>query len=103
MICSLTVGSFFTINYIALLAAAGIGMAGQQRQQVVALLDFNFLNLMRLDNLDVRYCISQGFPQVRELHGIAYSQSVNVPEVIRAAPASVPSDNAVGVVAADGC
>ncbi len=58
------VGSFFTINYIALIAAAGIGMAGQQRQQVAALLDFNFLNLMRLDNLDVRYCICSTFRYV---------------------------------------
>lgn len=56
------VGSFFTINYIALLAAAGVGVAGQQRQKVAALLNFDLFNFMGLDDLNVSHRIGQRLP-----------------------------------------
>ena len=83
----------FAEDHIPLLAAAGVGMAGQQRQQVAALLDFYFLHLMRWNDLNVGHGVGQRFPQVCELHGIAYSQLIYVPEVIRTAPAPVSGND----------
>ena len=97
----LMVDSFFTINYITLLAAAGVGMAGQQRQQVAALLDFDHVHFMGLNNLNIGHRVGQRFPQVGKLHGIARLQVVYMPEVVRTAPAPVACNNAVSVVAAD--
>ena len=68
-------------------------MAGQQRQKIASLLDFDLVHLVRLDDLDVRHGIGQRFPQVCELHGIAYSQLIYVPEVIRTAPAPVSGND----------
>lgn len=94
--------SSFTIDHIPLPPAAGVGMAGQQRQQVAALLYLDLIHLMGQDNLDVRYRIRHGFPQVCELHGVANLQAVYTPEVIRTAPAPVSGNDAVGVIPADG-
>ena len=93
---SLIFGSF-TIHYITLLAAAGVGVAGQQRQQVAALLDFDHVHLMGLDDLNIRHRIGQRFPQIGELYSVAYSQLVYMPEVVRTAPTSVARNDAVGV------
>ena len=79
----------FTVHHIALFAAAGVGMAGQQRQQVAALLDFYFLHLMRWNDLNVGHGVGQRFPQVGELYSTAHMQAVYVPEVVRATPAPV--------------
>ena len=54
--------SSFTIDHIPLPPAAGVGMAGQQRQQVAALLNFDLFNFMGLDDLNVGYRIRQRFP-----------------------------------------
>ena len=50
-------------------------MAGQQRQQVAALLNFNLFNFMGLDALNVGHGIGQRFPQVGELYSIAHMQA----------------------------
>ena len=92
----------YTVHHIPLSSAAGIGMAGQQRQQAAVRLNFDFLYLVGLDNLDVRYRIRHGFPQVCELHGVARLQAVDIPEVIRTAPAPVSGNDAVGVIPTDG-
>ena len=77
-------------------------MAGQQGQQVAVWLDLDLLRLVGLDDLNARYGVGQRFPQVGELHGIAHLQAVDVTEVVRAAPATVSGNDAVGVVAANG-
>ena len=97
------VGSFFTINYIALLATAGIGMASDKRQQVTTLLYFDLIHLMGLDDLNICYRVGQRFPQVRKCNGIAHLQAVDMPKVIRTFPPTMSCDDAVGVVVAYGC
>ena len=54
--------SSFTIDHIPLPPTAGVGMAGQQRQQVAARLDFDLVHLVGLDDLNVSHCVSQRFP-----------------------------------------
>ena len=76
-------------------------MAGEQRQQVAVRLDFDLLCLVRLDDLNIRHRIGQRFPQIGELYSVAYSQLIYVPEVVRAFPAPMTGNDAVGVVAAD--
>ena len=68
-------------------------MAGQQRQQIASLLDFDLVHLVRLDDLNVGHGIGQRLPQVGELHGVTYLQTVDMPEVVRAAPTSVSGDD----------
>ena len=68
-------------------------MAGQQRQQVAVRLNFDFLYLMGLDDLDVGHRVGQRFPQVCQRNAVAHSQAVDMPEVIRTAPAPVSGDD----------
>ena len=68
-------------------------MAGQQRQQISVRLNLDLIHLVWLDDLNIRYRIRQGFPQVCELHGITHLQAVDMPEVVRAAPAPVSGDD----------
>ena len=51
-----------TVHHIPLSSAAGIGMAGQQRQQVAVRLNFDFLHLVGLDDPNVGHRIGQRFP-----------------------------------------
>ena len=92
----------FTIGHIPLFTAAGIRVAGQQRQQVAVRLDFDFFNFVGLDDLNIGHGIGQRLPQVCELHSITYDQLIYVPEVVRATPAPVARNDAVGVIATDG-
>ena len=64
--------------------------------------DLDLLHLVGLDDLNVRYGVSQRLPQVGELHGVTHLQTVDMPEVVRATPATVSGDDAVGIIAADG-
>lgn len=68
-------------------------MAGQQRQQVTVWLNFDFLYLVGLDDLDVGHRVGQRFPQVRKCNGIARLQAVDMPEVVRAAPSTVSGND----------
>lgn len=68
-------------------------MAGQQSQQVTVRLDFDLVHLVGLDDLDVGHRICQRFPQVRQRNGIASLQAVDMPEVIRTAPAPVSGND----------
>ena len=68
-------------------------MAGDERQQVASLLDFDLVHLMGLDDLNVGHGIGQRFPQVRKCNGIALLQTVDVPKIIRAFPTSVSGDD----------
>ncbi len=51
-----------TVHHIPLPPAAGVGMAGQQRQQVAALLYLDLIHLMGLDDLNVGHRVGQRFP-----------------------------------------
>ena len=98
---SLTVAFFdvsFTVHDIPLLTAACIGVARQQRHHIPAGLDQDFLNLVRLDDFRFRYGIGKRFPKICDIHLVAGLQIGNVTEVGRTAPASMPSDDAVGIV-----
>ena len=53
----------------------------------------DFIHLVRLDDLNICHRVYQCFPQVGELHGIAYLQTVDTPEVVRAVPAPVAGDD----------
>ena len=55
-------GQFFAIHRIPLPTAAGVGMAGQQSQQIASLLDFDLVHLMWLDDLNISHCVGQRFP-----------------------------------------
>ena len=55
-------GSSFATHHIPLPPAAGVGMAGQKRQQVASLLDFDLAHLVRLDDLNICYRVGQRFP-----------------------------------------
>ena len=68
-------------------------MAGQQGQQVAVGPDLDLLHLVGLDDLNVRYGVSQRLPQVGELHGVTHLQAVYTPEVIRTAPAPVSGND----------
>ena len=46
----------FTVHHIPLPPAAGIGMAGQQCQQVAVWLNFDFLHLVELDDGNTPDC-----------------------------------------------
>ena len=52
----------YTVHHIPLSSAAGIGMAGQQRQQVAVRLNFDFRYLMGLDDLNVSHRVGQRLP-----------------------------------------
>ena len=52
-------------------------------------MNFDSFDLMRLDDPNVGHGIGQRFPQVCQRNGIAHRQTVDVPEVIRTAPAPV--------------
>lgn len=52
----------YTVHHIPLPPAAGVGMAGNERQQVASLLDFDLIHLVRLDDPNVGHCVSQRFP-----------------------------------------
>ena len=64
-------GQFFAVHHIPLPPAAGVGVAGQQRQQIAVWLNFDFLYLVGLDDLNVSYGVGQRFPQVYQRNGIA--------------------------------
>lgn len=87
------VGSFFAIDHISLSPTAGVGVAGQQRQQVAVRLNFDLIHLVGLDNLNVGHRVGQRFPQVCQRNGITHSQLVDVPEVIRTFPSTVTGDD----------
>ena len=53
---------FFAIDDASLPPAAGVGVAGQQRQQVAVRLNFDFLYLVGLDDLDVGHGVGQCLP-----------------------------------------
>ena len=53
---------FFAIDDASLPPAAGVGMAGQQRQQIAVRLDFDLVHLVGLDDLNVSYGIGQRLP-----------------------------------------
>ena len=48
-------GSFFTVYHIPLSPTTGVGVAGQQRQQVAARLYLDLVHLVGLDDLDVSH------------------------------------------------
>ena len=52
----------FTHHHIPLSPTAGVGMAGQQRQQVAVRLNFDFLCLVGLHDLNVSYDVGQRLP-----------------------------------------
>lgn len=58
----LLISGSFTIDHIPLPPAAGVGVAGQQRQQIASLLDFDFVYLVGLDDLNVSYDVGQRLP-----------------------------------------
>lgn len=68
-------------------------MAGQQRQQVAVLLYLDLIHLVGLDDLNVHYGIGQRLPQVCQRNGIARLQAVDMPEVVRTAPAPVSGND----------
>ena len=68
-------------------------MAGQQRQQVAALLYLDLIYLVRLDDLNVGHRVGQCLPQVGNSGLIAHSQLIYVPEVVRTAPAPVSGND----------
>ena len=68
-------------------------MAGQKRQQVAPLLYLDLIHLMGLDDPNVGHRVGQRFPQVRKCNGIARLQAVDMPEVVRAFPASVSGND----------
>lgn len=53
---------FFAIDDASLPPAAGVRMAGQQRQQVAVRLNFDFRYLVGLDDLNIRHRVGQRFP-----------------------------------------
>lgn len=57
------------------------------------MLYLDLIYLMGLDDLNVGHGIGQRFPQVYQRNGIAHRQTVDVPEVVRAAPAPVAGDD----------
>ena len=52
----------FAIYHQSLPSAAGVGMAGDERQQVTPRLDFDFVHLVRLDDLHINHGIGECFP-----------------------------------------
>ena len=68
-------------------------MAGQQRQQIAVRLNFDFLYLVGLHDLNVSYSVGQRLPQVCQRNSIAHPQAVDMLEVIRTAPAPVSGDD----------
>ena len=64
--------------------AAGVGVAGDERQQVTPRLDLDFVHLVRLDDLHINHGIGERFPQIGNRYGIARLQAVYVPKIIRA-------------------
>ena len=82
--------------------AAGVGVAGDERQQVTPRLDLDFVHLVRLDDLHINHGIGERFPQIRNRYHIARLQAVYVPKIIRAIPSSMPGNDAVGIYAANG-
>lgn len=52
----------YTVHHIPFPPAAGVGVAGQQRQQIAVRLNFDFLYLVGLDDLNVSYGIGQRSP-----------------------------------------
>lgn len=57
------------------------------------MLYLDLIHLVGLDDLNVGHGIGQRFPQVYQRNGIAHRQTVDVPEVVRAAPAPVAGDD----------
>lgn len=68
-------------------------MAGDERQQIASLLDFDLVHLVGLDDLNVSHRVGQRFPQIRQRNSIARLQAVDIPEVIRTAPATVAGND----------
>ena len=56
------VGSFFAVNHISLSPTRSVRVAGQQRQQVATLLNFDLIRFMGLNDLNVGHSIGQRFP-----------------------------------------
>lgn len=56
-------------------------------------MDFDLIHLVGLDDLNVGHGIGQRFPQVCQRNGIAHLQAVDMPEVVRAAPAPVSGND----------
>ena len=52
----------FAIHHQPLPSAAGVGVAGDKRQQVTPRLDFDFVHLVRLDDLHIDHGIGECFP-----------------------------------------
>ena len=92
----------FAIHHQPLPSSAGVGMAGDERQQVTPRLDLDFVHLMGLDDLNVNHRVGERFPQIGNRYGIAHLQAVYVPKIIRAMPPSMPGNDAVGICAANG-
>lgn len=61
----------YTVHHIPLPPTAGVGMTGQQCQQITALLYFDFLHLVGLDDLDVGHRVGQRFPWIRQRNGVS--------------------------------
>lgn len=57
------------------------------------MLYLDLIHLVRLDDLDIGYGVGQCLPQVGNSDLISHRQAVDVPEVIRTAPAPVSGDD----------
>ena len=56
-------------------------------------MDFDLIHLVGLDDLNVGHGIGQRLAQVCQRNGIAHLQAVDMPEVVRTAPAPVAGDD----------
>ena len=77
-------------------------MAGEQRDHVPIPLDQDRLNIIRIDDLDLRYLIGERLPDVRYGYLVAELQQLDIQKIFVSVPGAVPGNDGVGTAAADG-
>ena len=77
-------------------------MAGEQRDHVPIPLDQDRLDIIRIDDLDLRDLIGERLPEICYVNLVAELQQLDIQKIFVSVPGAVPGNNGVCAAAADG-